>query len=508
MLRNKRIAVVHLVLGGFAAAIVVRAAQVQVWQGKQWQAKATRQHVAASSIPAPRGLIVDASGNPARRESRARADRDRHAGAARCAKKSHASSNASGSMRRGSRGSPIRSESGCSFPAASFRATSKRVFAMRGVYATPVGERVYAASGGAERIIGHANAQGEGMDGIELVLDSLLRGTKGTVSLVKDVRGRRFESPDELSAEPAAGTHGHAHDQRRASGDQRPARSGTRLREMGADGGDIVVLDPNTGEIRAMASRRRDPLVDGRDGDHRAVSAGVHAQAIHGGGAAGSRQGARGRSDRDVQRHVQDIRPNDSRRAHGAAAVARRRHSLLEQHRHRAISPSASRRVSSTNRCATSASVRRPAFRIRSKSAGTLREPRFWGPAVAGVARDGLRDLGDAAAARARVRVDRQRRRAARAAAREGSAGSRRKSRLHREAACRATRADAAGRRAAAASSHRRRRQRHGEGRGDADVRRWRKERHRSRYVARSIRRGLVHGVVRRTVSRRTIRST
>lgn len=64
MLRNSRIAVVHLVLGGFAAAIVARAAQVQVWQGKQWQAKATRQHVAASSTPAPRGLIVDASGNP------------------------------------------------------------------------------------------------------------------------------------------------------------------------------------------------------------------------------------------------------------------------------------------------------------------------------------------------------------------------------------------------------------------------------------------------------------
>src|SRR5438105_8056631 len=64
MLQNKRIAVVHLVLGAFAAAIIVRAAQVKVWQGKQWQEKATRQHVAASSIPAPRGPILDASGVP------------------------------------------------------------------------------------------------------------------------------------------------------------------------------------------------------------------------------------------------------------------------------------------------------------------------------------------------------------------------------------------------------------------------------------------------------------
>src|SRR5215207_10574776 len=64
MLRSSRIAVIHLVLGLFAIAIIARAAQVQVWQGKQWQAKATRQHVAASSIPAPRGLVLDASGVP------------------------------------------------------------------------------------------------------------------------------------------------------------------------------------------------------------------------------------------------------------------------------------------------------------------------------------------------------------------------------------------------------------------------------------------------------------
>ena len=63
MLRDKRIAVVNLVLGAFAAAIVARAAQVQVWQGKQWKAKAIRQQIAAASIPAPRGLILDASGN-------------------------------------------------------------------------------------------------------------------------------------------------------------------------------------------------------------------------------------------------------------------------------------------------------------------------------------------------------------------------------------------------------------------------------------------------------------
>ena len=91
-------------------------------------------------------------------------------------------------------------------PAASCSRTSTLVLAMRGVYATPVGERVYAASGGAERIVGHADPQGAGVDGIELVLDSLLRGTKGTVSMVKDVRGHRFESPGAGRRAAARGT--------------------------------------------------------------------------------------------------------------------------------------------------------------------------------------------------------------------------------------------------------------------------------------------------------------
>jgi cell division protein FtsI (penicillin-binding protein 3) len=258
MLQNKRIAVVHLVLGVFAAAIVVRAAQVQVWQGKQWQAKATRQHVAASSVPAPRGLILDASGVPLA-ESRERVQLSISTPEIRDPKKlarelKRAGLDASWLARLND---PKRKW--VQLPGSFVPNDVASVVSMRGVYSTPVGERVYAASGGAQRIIGHANPQGEGTDGIELMLDTLLRGTKGTVSLVKDVRGRRFESPDELSADPLPG---HTvsltiNGSLQAITDQ---ALGNAVARMNADGGDIVVLDPNTGEIRAMASRRRDPL--------------------------------------------------------------------------------------------------------------------------------------------------------------------------------------------------------------------------------------------------------
>src|SRR6476646_78963 len=169
MLRNSRIAVVHLVLGGFAAAIVARAAQVQVWQGKQ--GKATRQHVAASSIPAPRGLIVDASGNPLA-ESRERMQIAIATPELRDARRvnrelARLGLDASWLARLAD---PKRKW--VQLPGSFVQGDVEGLLAMRGVYPTPGGERVYAASGGAERIIGHSAAQGAGVDGIALVLDS------------------------------------------------------------------------------------------------------------------------------------------------------------------------------------------------------------------------------------------------------------------------------------------------------------------------------------------------
>jgi len=257
MLRDKRIAVVNFVLGLFAAAIIARAAQVQVWQGKDWRAKATRQHVAASSIPAPRGMVLDASGVPLA-ESRERVKLAIATREVRDPKKlarelKRIGLDASWLARLAD---PKRRW--VDLPRTYVPADVETILGMRGVYQTPVGDRVYAASGGVQRIIGHANAQGEGLDGIELTLDSLLRGTKGAVALLKDARGGRFESPDETSYDPLPG---HTvvltiNSALQAISDQ---ALGNAVSSMNADGGDILVLDPNSGEILAMASRRRDP---------------------------------------------------------------------------------------------------------------------------------------------------------------------------------------------------------------------------------------------------------
>ena len=257
-MRDKRIAIVHVVLMVFAAAIIARAAQVQVWQGDRWRQRATRQHVAASDLPAPRGLILDASGLPLA-ESRERVQlaiatrdvRDRR-------KLSRELKRVGVTPQTVARlADPKRKW--VQLPGTFLPADVEAVLAMRGVHPTPVGERVYASTGGAQRLIGVADAKGAGIEGLELTLDSLLRGTVGKAAYVRDVRGRRFESPDEENADPRPG-HTVVLTINGALQEIADQALGDAVSKMGADGGDIVVLDPNTGELRAMAARRRNPL--------------------------------------------------------------------------------------------------------------------------------------------------------------------------------------------------------------------------------------------------------
>src|SRR5918999_4064831 len=64
MLRLTRSQVVHGALGAFAGLLVIRAAQVQLWEGRAWAARAHKQHYGAKAIPAPRGALLDARGVP------------------------------------------------------------------------------------------------------------------------------------------------------------------------------------------------------------------------------------------------------------------------------------------------------------------------------------------------------------------------------------------------------------------------------------------------------------
>ena len=126
---------------------------------------------------------------------------------------------------------------------------------MRGVHARPVIERVPPATDGLRRLLGTVDRDGRAVGGIESALDASLRGTPGRTVMVRAGGSGPLLSPDERYEPPTPGRtavltlHQGLQDiAERALSDA--------IRTLNAKGGDIVVLDPHSGEVRALASRR------------------------------------------------------------------------------------------------------------------------------------------------------------------------------------------------------------------------------------------------------------
>lgn len=257
MTRPSRVGLVHVGLALFAFAIVAKAARVQIFQQRSWAATAERQQSTERVVPAPRGDILDADGETLA-QSRETVKlsvappevRDRRALRAALLRAGVPTEFANRAA------DPARKWVG--LPGRYLVADVARISAMRGVYTTPVIERSYASSEGTRRIIGHVDADGKALDGVELALDSILRGTPGSAVVMRDGHGRKFESPAAPSVAPVTGntvvlTINH---QLQEIAERALADAVTR---MDAEGGDVVVLDPANGDVLAMANQRRDP---------------------------------------------------------------------------------------------------------------------------------------------------------------------------------------------------------------------------------------------------------
>lgn len=125
---------------------------------------------------------------------------------------------------------------------------------LRGVHLETTYSRAYPRGVLAEPIIGALDPErGHGQSGLERSLDSLLAGEPGLTTDLRDPSGRRFESPGRLVREPVPG-----HDvvltldaELQEIAEHELARS---LSEFKAAGGDVVMLDPRSGELLALAS--------------------------------------------------------------------------------------------------------------------------------------------------------------------------------------------------------------------------------------------------------------
>lgn len=256
-MRLDRLTLVHAGLVLFAGALVWKTAKLQLVERDQWAAQATRQHFSPSALPAVRGPILDASG-ALLVESRE---------LTRLSVAPHEVKNLNAVVRELRKAGVPRAalarlrEPGrkwVDLPGAFPPVDVAGLSGTRGVYAKPVVDRVYAPSGGVRRIVGRLDADGRPLDGLELALDSLLRGDSARMRLPRDRFGRPMAGPAGAATLPRPGATVTL-TLNRALQDICERALALAVDTLNASGGDIVVLNPHSGEILAMASRRADP---------------------------------------------------------------------------------------------------------------------------------------------------------------------------------------------------------------------------------------------------------
>lgn len=244
---------------GFALgilAVLTRAAQLQIVEAERWEREAARQRTEKAVLPARRGALYDRNGVPL-----AITQEFYHVGIA---------PNELEEIR------PafvllVRSL-GVSAPALNreFQARKRWIYLhgpfnatqvqplrhVKGIHLDGEFQRFYPSRDLARPIIGGLAPDGPGgAAGLESALDSLLTGRPGEAVLLKDRAGRRYDSPARKTRDPVAGNDVTLTIDAEL---QEIAERGLddAIAQMQAEGGDVVFLDPNTGELLALASRQ------------------------------------------------------------------------------------------------------------------------------------------------------------------------------------------------------------------------------------------------------------
>src|SRR5438034_645976 len=254
-----RLRVVEIGLGAALLALVLRAAQVQLLEGHKYAAAARSQRTERVVLEARRGTLFDRHGL-----GLALTQETYHVGVAPNELRDPPRDAAiiAYRLRLASRDVDRALRRRYAWFAGPFTTLDvQQLRTMRGIHLEPVLRRFYPSAEFARAIIGRVGDDGRGGGGggagLERLLDSLLAGTPGAAVVLKDRAGREYESPARVIAEPVAGNDVvltlDAELQEIA---QRALDDA--IDNMEAEGGDVVMLDPATGEILAVASRRAD----------------------------------------------------------------------------------------------------------------------------------------------------------------------------------------------------------------------------------------------------------
>jgi cell division protein FtsI/penicillin-binding protein 2 len=255
-----RLLAIALVLALLAAGLIARLAYLQVVQHASYTAQANDEHDILASVPAPRGALLDANGLPLatsvptydiildKKLWSDAANGPRAAAALAPLLNEQAddllqiATTAPGGTAVAARGIDY--------------ATGQKIIAMGlpGVIAQPSARRDHPEGDLASSLLGFVGRDGKGLAGLEMDLDGLLAGKAGTSSYQRDSLGNPIAVGPSKSVAPIPGSDVVLTIDRNI---QKMAEDtlAANIAKTHAKGGTIMVMDPNTGAVLALASQ-------------------------------------------------------------------------------------------------------------------------------------------------------------------------------------------------------------------------------------------------------------
>jgi len=234
--------------------VTARAFQLQVLQGDQWSARAISQTTEVRELPAARGALFDRNGRPLA------VSREDHAAFYAPAEvvdeqAALAAIEAILDPGHGALERLRRAESGWVSLGRVDGRTRERLAqsVRRGLHFQPVPARNYPEGRLAVSLLGALDAAGRGQSGLELVLDSLLTGVPGEMTSRRDAHGATYPLRHAGSVAPTPGRDVYLTIDAELQEIAEEALENA-IAATGASGGDVILADPRTGELLAVAS--------------------------------------------------------------------------------------------------------------------------------------------------------------------------------------------------------------------------------------------------------------
>lgn len=249
-----RLAFLQVILALGAVVVIGRAFIVQVVEHDAWVLRAEQRNIRARAVPARRGGIFDRDGTPLAATYEAY-----HVSLSLNELQDVAAARRLVTQSLGVPAIAVARAFRNPYPYfdGPFDATEVQPLrGMRGVHLQPLLGREHPMGRLALPLVGRTDREaGHGIEGIEAAYDTLLSGRPGTERVWVDVNGRSVPIPGATVIEPVAGhdlllTIDH---ELQGIAEGALARA---VAQFEARGGDVVILDAQTGEVLALASLR------------------------------------------------------------------------------------------------------------------------------------------------------------------------------------------------------------------------------------------------------------